>query len=82
MDKGLDTPRLALMEERPDGKKRGGVRVNNLSEHPVETPQDVLNLIQRAQERRRVGETRMKYVFHSPSSIAAARQVPGVELFS
>ena len=53
-------PKLSLVEDRGDQKRRGrGVFVNNLSEHEVSCASDVLDLISRAQERRRVGETKM-----------------------
>ena len=53
-------PKLSLVEDKGDGKRRGkGVYAHNLSEHEVCSAADVLGLIARAQERRRVGETRM-----------------------
>ena len=58
--KGDATPRLELREEPPKKKgERGRVSVNNLSTHKVENPEDILKLIQRAQSRRHVGETKM-----------------------
>lgn len=53
-------PKLSLVEDRGEPKRRGrGVFVNNLSDHEVGCASDVLGLISRAQERRRVGETKM-----------------------
>ena len=53
-------PKLMLAEEAPKKKgERGRVQVQNLSVHRVATTEDVMRLIQRAQERRRVGETKM-----------------------
>lgn len=57
---GHETPRLQLVEDKGVGKTGGkGVFVKNLSEHVVKNKEDVLALLSRAQERRRVGETRM-----------------------
>ena len=51
---------LKMVEDVGSGKQKGkGMYVHNLSEHVVTTTSDVLGLIQRAQERRRVGETKM-----------------------
>ena len=47
-------PKLMLAEEAPKKKgERGRVQVQNLSVHRVATTEDVMRLIQRAQERRR-----------------------------
>lgn len=51
---------LMLVEDIGTKKAPGkGVFVKNLSEHEVKSTSDVLQLIQLAQERRRVGETKM-----------------------
>lgn len=51
---------LMLVEDIGTKKAPGkGVFVKNLSEHDVQSTADVLRLIQLAQERRRVGETKM-----------------------
>ncbi|KAL1499179.1 hypothetical protein AB1Y20_013689 [Prymnesium parvum] len=51
---------LMLVEDIGTKKAPGkGVFVRNLSEHEVQSTADVLRLIQLAQERRRVGETKM-----------------------
>lgn len=42
-----------------DGKKSKGLYVQNLSEKVVETAEDVHNLMKLAQERRKIGETKM-----------------------
>lgn len=53
-------PKLSLVEDRGEPKRRGrGVFVHNLSDHEVGCASDVLGLISHAQERRRVGETKM-----------------------
>ena len=58
---GADSgPQLEIMTEA--AKKQGGrpsVFVKNLSEHKVESSADVLKLISRAQDKRKIGETRM-----------------------
>ena len=56
-----EAPRLQLVEDKGTGKAcaQKGVIVKNLSEHIVRNKEDVLALLSRAQERRRVGETRM-----------------------
>ena len=52
--------KLQLVEEAPKKQgERGSVSVRNLSNNKVEKSEDVLSLIKRAQERRRVGETKM-----------------------
>ena len=52
--------KLQLVEEPPKkAGARGRAFVKNLSEHAVGNPEDVLSLIARAQERRKVGETKM-----------------------
>jgi hypothetical protein len=49
-----------IVEDVPrDGKKSKGLFVQNLSEKVVETAEDVHNLMKLAQERRRIGETKM-----------------------
>ena len=52
---------LRLVEDQTGaGKKKGrGVFVMGLTEERVQTPEDVLTLMARASERRRVGETKM-----------------------
>ena len=51
---------LQIVEDVPrDGKKSKGLFVQNLSEKVVETAEDVHNLMKLAQERRRIGETKM-----------------------
>ena len=55
-----DAPKLQLVEEAPKKKDtRGSVFVKNLSEHRVSDPSEVLNLISRAQDKRKIGETQM-----------------------
>ena len=49
---------LRLVED-PSKKKGRGVFVMNLTEEPVNSPEDVLALMQRAAARRQVGETKM-----------------------
>lgn len=49
--------RLQIVEDR--GKRGRGVFCKGLREIPVEAGDDVLRILHRAQERRRVGETRM-----------------------
>ncbi len=58
---GDAAPAKLLIAEEPPKKEgdRGRVHVHNLSTHKVERVEDVLRLIQRAQQRRQVGETRM-----------------------
>ena len=56
----LNTVCLQIVEDVPrDGKKSKGLFVQNLSEKVVETAEDVHNLMKLAQERRRIGETKM-----------------------
>jgi hypothetical protein len=51
---------VQIVEDVPrDGKKSKGLFVQNLSEKVVETAEDVHNLMKLAQERRRIGETKM-----------------------
>ena len=51
---------LRLVEDPGTATKKGrGIYVMNLTEEPVECPEDVLKLMARASERRAVGETKM-----------------------
>ena len=51
---------LRLVEDPGTATKKGrGMYVMNLTEEPVECPEDVLKLMARASERRAVGETKM-----------------------
>lgn len=51
---------LRLVEDPGTAKKKGrGMFVMNLTEETVQTPEDVLALMQRAATRRQVGETKM-----------------------
>ena len=53
-------PKLQLVEQPPKKKEvRGTVAVQNLSDHKVESSADVLKLIARAQDKRKIGETQM-----------------------
>ena len=53
-------PSLKIVEDRGDEKRRGkGVMVFGLSEEEVRSTEDVLQLMERAQQRRRTGETKM-----------------------
>ena len=58
--KAANHQKLTLVEDSGHkGKKGRGVFVMGLSEECVHSPEDILALMQRAQERRRVGETKM-----------------------
>ena len=53
-------PSLKIVEDRGDEKRRGkGVMVFGLSEEEVRSTEDVLQLMERAQQRRKTGETKM-----------------------
>lgn len=53
-------PKLSVVEDRGDEKRRGrGVMVTGLSDEVVASTEDVLNLMARAQQRRKTGETKM-----------------------
>ncbi|EKX52236.1 hypothetical protein GUITHDRAFT_65383, partial [Guillardia theta CCMP2712] len=56
VDDGKDVKLQICEDTRPRGK---GIFVHNLSETIVTSAEDVLRLMQKAQERRRVGETKM-----------------------
>ena len=59
-NKGDATPRLQLIDDRGDGKRKGrGLHVAGLTDHVVADSNAVLGLIKRAQEKRKVGETKM-----------------------
>ena len=56
---GVKPEKLQIVEAPKNDKKHKGVYCMGLSEHEVQSPDDVLKVLQEAQRRRQVGETKM-----------------------